>query len=317
MKRLSVVFFCILIGLIPLGLLFRSQYFVGGNWFFILGFLGVFIYFFRKTLKDLINKRFDKIKSTLQVLILLMTFILFSKYLFHSFGDYLGLFIIPIYVFFAVFYLVKEKEKDLKLTISTVLYLLMTIPLFGVYYYESPIQYIPNEWYGRYTVSESIPIDMPFEFKKKEAEELSIKAFQLAKSKQYSDAIPIYRTAINIEPQNPKLYFDLANCYAFTDNLEQAILLLDTAIVLNSEFAPFYSNRGLLHYKLKQNDNAIRDFKYSIKLDSTNSKLYFNLSLVLYEQNQFEESCKAYKNAERLGLNTRDEMKEVIKKKCE
>ena len=77
MKRLSVVFFCILIGLIPLGLLFRSQYFVGGNWFFILGFLGVFIYFFRKTLKDLINKRFDKIKSTLQVLILLMTFILF------------------------------------------------------------------------------------------------------------------------------------------------------------------------------------------------------------------------------------------------
>ncbi len=317
MRKFVLIIFFILAGLVLTGFFFRTQDIAEANMYFSLGLLGLLVSNTLKVIKDIENNRFDKIKSILQILIVLMSVILFSKYLYHRFGDYPALLIIPIYIFASIFYLLKEKSKDLELTTTIILYLLLTVPLFAFDFYRSPRQYIPLEWYNRYDVDEGIPINLPYGFDKKETEELSIKAFQLTNSKLYNDAIPILRNAVNIEPKNPRLYFDLSQCYAFTNNLEKAIELLDTAINLSDQFAPFYNNRGLLYYKLKQNDKAVADFEFSIKLDSMNSTYFYNLALALYYQERYEESCQALRNSEHLGLDSKYKMIKRIKRKCE
>ncbi|MBK8141822.1 MAG: tetratricopeptide repeat protein [Chitinophagaceae bacterium] len=129
------------------------------------------------------------------------------------------------------------------------------------------------------------PIPTPFNFKTDKAEMLSIKAFKLNKQKEYDRAILLYREAIEIEPDNPKLFFDLSDCYFEINNLEQAILILDTAILLDSNYAPFYNNRGLYYCNLNKNKKGMIDLKKALQLDSSSYTIYLNLALAYYFDN--------------------------------
>lgn len=147
-----------------------------------------------------------------------------------------------------------------------------------------------------------IPISTPFTFKTDEAEQLSIKAFNLKESNEYDEAIQLYLYAIKVEPDNPQLFFDLSYCYSRMNKLEQAIKLLDTAITLDSSFAPFYNNRGLFYGNLGNNQQAICDFKKAIQLDSSNYIIYANFALSYLHEKDSLNACEAFRNSKRLGL---------------
>jgi tetratricopeptide (TPR) repeat protein len=116
----------------------------------------------------------------------------------------------------------------------------------------------------------------------------------------------LYKKAISIEHDNPKLFFDMAECYARTDRLIIAVHVMDTAIILDSLYAPFYNNRGLFNYKLYNDQNAINDYKKAIELDAKNEVFHINLAAVYYSNNNFSEACAEFKLAVRLGTNLND-----------
>jgi tetratricopeptide (TPR) repeat protein len=149
----------------------------------------------------------------------------------------------------------------------------------------------------------SVKITLPYSFKTAEAESLSIKAFNLKKVGQFDEAIKFYRQAIHIEPGNPKLFFDISECYANIGKLNHAIEDLNSAIVLDSSNAVFYNNRGLYHYQLYEDENAIIDLKKAIQLDRKIPGFYYNLSISYYSANKFSEACNAFGQAKKLGLN--------------
>lgn len=299
-------------------MIFKIQHWPGGNIFFTLGLLGLLIYFTTKTIKDYLLKRIDRFNILLQLFIVLMSVILYSKYLYHFFGDYPGLLIIPLFILISVLYLIKGKAKYNKLTTASIAYLLLSVPLFGLDFHRAPRQYIPQDWYNRYDVEKGVPITLPYGFQFKETEELSIKAFDFRNSKDFFSAIMIYRQALKLEPQNPKLLFDISECYAGVNDLETAINVLDSAILIDSTYEGFYNNRGLLYYKLKENDKAIKDFEKAIKIDSTQSIFYANIALAFYYNDLFEKACEAIEKADNLGLKTDDikELKRIKKEKC-
>lgn len=314
MKKLVTILFLISIGLIPIGMIFRIQHLIGGNTFFTFGLLGLFIYFIAKTTRDIIKKSIDKFNILLQILTILMTITLFSKYLYHTFWDYPGLLIIPLYIVAFLLYIINGKLRYSKLTIASTTFLILSIPLFGFKFHESPRQYIPKEWYNRYDVAGSIPVNTPYKFDFKETEQLSIKAFELKKSKNYYEAIMVYRQALKIEPHNPSLLFDISDCYAFLNDLETAISFLDTAILFDSTYAPLFNNRGLAYYKLKENKKALKDYQKAIQIDSTQSTFFANIALVYYYENDYNKACEAILKAERLGLDlSNQEFLKIIK----
>ena len=141
-----------------------------------------------------------------------------------------------------------------------------------------------------------------FTFNTDKAEKLSMKAFDLKKTKDYDKAIQLYREAIQIEPDNPKLFFDLSDCYSKLNRLEQAISLLDTAIILDSSYAPFYKNRGLYYGNLNNSQKARIDFKKAIELDSSNFVIYANIALSYYYDKDSISACEAFRTSKSLGL---------------
>jgi tetratricopeptide (TPR) repeat protein len=127
----------------------------------------------------------------------------------------------------------------------------------------------------------------------------------------------LYRQAIKIESDNPRLFFDISDCYSRINKLDQAIVTLDTAILLDNSYAGFYNNRGLNYYKLDNDQNAINDFKRAIQLDSINWVFYANIALAYYSAKNQEEACNALRTSIRLGLDLsnnhdQDELTELI-----
>jgi len=304
--------------LIPIGFLFRLFDISGGILFMSLGFFGFFVYYTIKVIKNF-KSVISRTILLLQIMVVLMSFSLFTKYLYHIFGDYPSLIIVPAYIFISLIYLIKEKEKDVKLTTISILYLLLTVPLFGLEFHKSPSQYIPKQWYNRYDVSEGILINLPYGFDFSVTEQLSIQAFELRKEKHYFEAIEIYKQARNLEPKNPRLLFDLSEAYARINDLETAITLLDTAILIDDKYAGFYNNRGLLFYKLKKNDKAILDYQKAIELDPSQFTFYSNIALVYYYEGLYEKACLQIEKAEQHGLKIQNykELKRIKKKYCE
>jgi len=318
MKIFKNTVFVATILLIPIGILFRLFDIPGGSFFLALGFFGIFIYYTIRTIKDL-KRRISKTIFALQIMVVLMSFSLFTRYLYHIFGDYPSLIIVPFFIFTSLIYLFREKKKQNKLTIVSLLYLLLTIPLFGLDFHKSPRHYFPKSWYDRYGETKGIPVTLPYGFDFIETEQLSIKAFELRKQKQYFEAIVVYKQARNLEPKNPRLFFDLSETYARINDLETAIALLDTAIMIDSTYSAFYNNRGLLYYKLNDNDKAIIDYEKAIELDSTQPAFYANLAMVYYYEDSVGRSCQLIEKAESLGLEINDykKLKWIKKRYCD
>ena len=310
--------FILTILFIPIGILLRLFDIVGGNILLTLGFLGLFIFYVKRTIGAFQTKVSIKI-IVLNILLVLMSFCLFTKYLYHIFGDYPTLVILPIFIISSLVYLITEKEKQTKLTIVTLLYLLLTIPLFGFEFNESPRHYIPQSWYDRYGEPKSYVKSIPFEFELIETEELNEKGNKLKKQGLYSEAIKAYQKGRKLEPKNVSLLFELSEAYANINELETAIALMDTAISINPNYPEFYNNRGLFYYKISKDKEAIEDYEQGIKLDSTQWSFYANLAMVYYYQDSFKIACEKIKKAESLGLEITDFklLREIKEEHCE
>jgi len=317
MKIIKNIAFFISALTIPAGFIFRLLDILGWGFLMLFGFSSLFVIYTIKTIKSFIIK-VPKSIFLLQIMMVLMSFSLFTRYLYYILGDYPSLVIVPLYIYFALFYIIKEKEKVFKLTFVSILYLLLSLPLIGFDFDKSPRQYIPQQWYNRYDVAEGVPMKIPYGFEFYETEQLSIEAFELRKEKKYLEAIHIYKQARILEPQNPRLLFDLSETYARVNNLETAVALLDTAIIIDNQFAGLYNNRGLLFYKLKQNDKAIHDYQKAIELDSTQVTFYTNLALVYYHEDLFTKACEQIEKAEQLGfkIENKKEIKQIKEKSC-
>lgn len=314
---MSLLFF-ISFFLVPIGLIFTIQHWAGGSILFIMGFLGLNIYSIIKTIKNFEIIRNNKFILLLYILIPIMPITFFSKYLYFRFWDYPTLLIVPIFVLLSLNYLISEKHKDKRIVSILILFLVLIIPLFGFDFDRAPRRFYPKEWYDRYNVTSSVPIRLPYSIKYNETKELYAKAFKLKQSEKYFESIPVYQEALKIEPKNPQLLFDLSESYANINDLETAVSILDTAIMIDDSFYGFYNNRGLLYYKLDKNEKAIEDYNKAIMLDSSHYSVYCNLSLVYYDKRMFDKVCELITKAEKLGFNcnSNKQLRRIKRKSC-
>jgi hypothetical protein len=306
MKKIISVLFYATIAILVLGFIFRIVNLPGGNIFMTLGQLGMIVYFTAKTIKDFVLKRIAWLAITLQILMVFMSFVLFSKYMFHSFGDYPGLIIIPLFIIVSVIYFVKSKVKFKKLTTGAIAYLLLSIPLFGISFHKGPIHYIPKHWHDGLDVNIHVPLSIPRNFEFEETEKLCSEADKLRKEEDFRGVILVLEEARTIEPKNTYILFNLSEAYANSNKLELAVALLDTAIMIDDSSPWLYGNRGLFNYNLGFCDKAIVDLEKASQLDSTNYVYFANLSLAYYEEGYFNKARESIKKAELLGVNVEE-----------
>jgi tetratricopeptide (TPR) repeat protein len=296
MKIIKFLIFSVPIILALIGLICRILYLDWSNAFLFFGLFLISVYYTIKIINDIIKKS-SLLIITQQASLILLSFVLISKYLDLKIADYPAFVIVPLFICCSVLSIKENGLSDKNIVITTIVYLLYLIPILGLNIGNSPRELIPSEWYNRYNVGEGVKVKIPYGFKYKETEELSKRAFDLRKSNNYYPAIAFYQNALKLEPKNPRLYFDQAECYARINELEIAICKLDTAISIDSTWAGFFNNRGLLYYKLGKPQKAINDYQKALSVDSTQLSIYANLALAFYDIKDIENSFEAIKKA--------------------
>ena len=126
-------------------------------------------------------------------------------------------------------------------------------------------------------------------------------AFALVQLEQYDDAIEHYQKAINI---NPDPYWTSIVCQALgsvyleiKNNPEAAIVLYQTAAVLNPECDESQLAIGDTYFSMVEYDNAIRAYCDAIKINPENAKAYCKCGMALWEKDYTEEAIVAYHKA--------------------
>lgn len=273
--------------------------------FFLLGYACLSLFYLIKIIWDWIKKETQTLNITLHILCILMSVTLLFKYYQVPF-DILSFFVVPLFIISAAIYLIKGKKKYTELTLTVLIYLYLSLPLFGIVYRKKeklrpPRQYIPVEWYKQSDILPGLPIELAYEFETNKAKRLFKEANKLARAKKYEDAIEILSEIIVLEPWNTEVYIELANSYGFSGKYDAAITVLDQAIATNDSLSYLFHNRGIMYAKLNQNANAIADYQKAIALDSGLYLAYINIALSYCYQNKFQEAWEAIQKAEELG----------------
>lgn len=130
-------------------------------------------------------------------------------------------------------------------------------------------------------------------------------AFALVQLEQYDEAIEHYQRAINI---NPDPYWTSIVCQALgsvyfeiKNNPDAAIVLYQTASVLNPESEESQIAIGDTYFSIDDYDNAIKAYCDAIKLNPDNAKSYCKCGMALWEKDYTEEAIVAYNKA--IALN--------------
>lgn len=303
--------------IIFLGFIFKQLFISYANALLFFGFFIISVYY-TVSLILVIGKKAPLIVIIQYSIIILLSYVFISKYLSFKFADYPSFVLVPAFVCSSFIFFQATGFTNPKLAITTIIYALLLIPVLGLNLENPPRELIPREWHDRYNVGKGVSIITPYKFRYKETEELSVQAFEYRKSKNYYPAIIIYQNAIKLEPENPRLYFDQAECYAIINKLEIAVSKLDTAILIDSTWAGTFNNRGLLFYKLGKSNNAIKDYLKALSLDSTQLSIYANLALAYFGIKDYDKSCEAIKRLDNTNLDDRtiQRIKQIKREYC-
>ena len=285
MKRLTAILFYLSVGLVPSGFIFRLIDWPAGNMFFVLGLLGLFIYYTAKTIKDIIKKRIILINISLNILIIFMSVTLFAKYLYWGFGDYPGLLIIPLYIFASIFYLATAKPRDTKTIVISVLFLLLSVPLFGFQFHKSPLPYLPTKWTANNN-DRDIDKEVLIHHTKPDISNIACtkiykQSISFADKGDYKSANELLLKCNDIEPNNATILNSLGVSWEVLGNDDKAMQCYYNAIKVDSLQLEAYASAGYALIRKHYFIEAIKILNLGYSKSNEDQFTHYNISLNL------------------------------------
>jgi len=134
--------------------------------------------------------------------------------------------------------------------------------------------------------------------------EMLIESFECQQKGEYDKAISILNKMIEIEPANSDAHHYLGLSYMQQHNFNKAISEMELAIRLSPNLDNYYNNLGLTYWKTKQREKSIECFRKGYKLNENNRFIHFNLTQVLFDAGQIEQSLsECYKYLEKYSYD--------------
>ncbi len=248
----------------------------------------------------------------------LMSFTLFCKYYFWSFWDIPSLIIVPIFIIISLIFLKKNLKNNTTHLITFSILIILTTPLF-IPFKDISREYIPIRWYNRYhDVEKGIHINLKDDFSSEKSKQLTIDGAALKEKHFYKKAIEKYLEALLIDPNCTHIMFDLAESYAYENQLEESVALMSKAISIDSTNHYFIAQRGFYHYKIGNNELAIKDLRHAISFRSDLYYYHLNLGLAYHYASKFSESCSEFNIAYKLhsDLKYNETVNEIKQTSC-
>ncbi|MGB3238593.1 MAG: tetratricopeptide repeat protein [Geitlerinemataceae cyanobacterium] len=107
-------------------------------------------------------------------------------------------------------------------------------------------------------------------------------------------AIVSYQTALQLEPDNLNIYRNLGNCFEEIELLQSAIDLYQTAIQSQPNNPELYCFLGKAQHKNGEIEAAISSYQAAIELAPKYGNTYAQLGQLFYQQEQFDRATECY-----------------------
>lgn len=126
-------------------------------------------------------------------------------------------------------------------------------------------------------------------------EQLSELCDCLIEQEQFSEAIIITKSILELKPKNIRYWQKLAKLHEINQDFEQAIFCSKQILNINSEHTNTYINLGRLYYKIKSFEEAIKYYNGGISLNPQQpSTVYRFLGNCLQELGYLEDAIAKY-----------------------
>ena len=111
------------------------------------------------------------------------------------------------------------------------------------------------------------------------------------------DALAANQKALQINPQDVEVYFNLANTLKDLNRKDEAVVTYKKAINIKPDYMEVYNNLGITLREIKKLKESELIYKKAIELKPDFADAYNNLGISQRELNKFEESEASYKKA--------------------
>ena len=120
------------------------------------------------------------------------------------------------------------------------------------------------------------------------------------------NAVNNFKSALELEPENDAIYYELGSCYNMLNMPDSAIHCLAQAVQINPNNKHYRNLYGALLINLAKFDEALQNQIHLVKIDSLNVNYRFQLVLLYSQLKEFDNALKELHRIENeVGYNTR------------
>lgn len=134
------------------------------------------------------------------------------------------------------------------------------------------------------------------------AEALHRRAFQLAKARQWNEAILKWKQAITINAYDPDYHYHLGLLYFTLKDYTTSSQFLEQTVQIAPIHFKAHLALGISYLKLRKYAEAERHVFESLRLNKQNSKAYLNLGIIYTAQKRYNHAIEMFNKA--LQLNS-------------
>ena len=119
----------------------------------------------------------------------------------------------------------------------------------------------------------------------------------LTEANHPDDAIPVFRKALAMEPENPLLWFNLGIAQQHTGNYEEAIESFHRALGIDNAFTDAWLSMGLIYYELHEFELCEDCYRSALTLNSDDPKAWNNLGVLYFSRGRLNEARDCFEKA--------------------
>jgi tetratricopeptide (TPR) repeat protein len=132
------------------------------------------------------------------------------------------------------------------------------------------------------------------------AASLNNSGIALTEANRPYEAIPLFRRALIMEPENPFLWMNLGIAQQRTGDYEEALNSFQRAIFIEDNLTEAWVSMGLIYYEVEQFDLAEECYHSALIRDCNSPKTWNNLGVLYFVEGSYEEARHCFEEAVRM-----------------
>ncbi|MDR2143552.1 MAG: tetratricopeptide repeat protein [Treponema sp.] len=150
------------------------------------------------------------------------------------------------------------------------------------------------------------------------ADFLNNSGIALTEADRPNEAIPLFRRALVIEPENPCLWLNLGIAQQRTGDYEEALDSFQHALCIDDDLDEAWMSMGLIYYELEQFELAEENYQSALIRNDLSPKTWNNMGVLYFTQGCYETARHCFEKAVSLAplykeaiCNLRDTCREL------